>query len=265
MLYRAEDKTGAGIWNGTSRLGIAESYDGLHFNKRSKNPVLSPEHDYELNGGCEDPRLVKVGDTFYLTYTGFDKKTPEADGKISICMATSKDLKHWDKKGIIVPNAKSGAILDQKVNGKYVMYFGDENMYAAYSADMLHWAVRKEPVLRPREGHFDDRIVEPGPPPIMTDDGILLIYNGDKKDGRRYCTGGVLFDKKNPSKVLKRCENPFLVPEKDWEINGQVSNVVFSEGLVKRGKKWYLYFGGADSNVNVATCPDDKLLSILDM
>jgi len=67
MLYRAQDK------NGTSRLGYAESGDGIHFT-RWPQPVLSPEADYERDGGVEDPRLVKFGDTYYLTYTGYNKK-----------------------------------------------------------------------------------------------------------------------------------------------------------------------------------------------
>ena len=263
MLYRAEDKTGIGIWNGTSRLGLAESSDGINFN-RYKKPVLEPEFDYELKGGCEDPRVVRVGDTFYLTYTGYKKHTEKGYG-ISMCMATSKNLKDWKKHGPIIPNTKSGAILNRKVNGKYVMYFGEGNISLAYSDDLLHWDIKKEPVLTPREGHFDSKLVEPGPPPIMTDEGIFMIYNGDKKDGRRYCSGAVLFDKNDPSKVLKRCETPFLEPEKEWEINGQISNVVFSEGLVKHAGKWFLYYGGADSNINVATCPEGELLSTLDL
>ena len=90
MLYRAQDHAG------TSRLGYAESIDGIHFDRRP-DPVLSPETDYEKDGGVEDPRLVKIGDTYYLTYTGYNKKDAQ------LCLATSKDLIHWQRKGVIVP------------------------------------------------------------------------------------------------------------------------------------------------------------------
>src|SRR5207249_3760262 len=119
MLYRAQDK------NGTSRLGYAESSDGLHFTRRPE-PVLSPETDYERDGGVEDPRLVKFGDTYYLTYTGYNKKDAQ------LCLATSRDLIHWERKGVILPAykgnwnigwTKSGAIVLGKIQGKYWMYF----------------------------------------------------------------------------------------------------------------------------------------------
>src|SRR4051812_41630100 len=90
MLYRAQDR------NGTSRLGYAESTDGVHFTRRPE-PVLGPETDYEKDGGVEDPRLVKIGDTYYLTYTGYNKKDAQ------LCLATSKDLFHWERKGVIFP------------------------------------------------------------------------------------------------------------------------------------------------------------------
>jgi len=90
MLYRAQDKAG------TSRLGYAESADGIHFTRRSE-PVFSPETDYEKDGGVEDPRLVQFADTYYLTYTGYNKKDAQ------LCLATSKDLLHWHREGIIFP------------------------------------------------------------------------------------------------------------------------------------------------------------------
>ena len=117
MLYRAQDRAG------TSRLGYAESKDGIHFVRRAE-PVFSPETDYEKDGGVEDPRLVKIGGIYYLTYTGYNKKDAQ------LCLATSKDLIHWQRRGVILPAykgkwnvrwTKSGAIVPQKINGKYWM------------------------------------------------------------------------------------------------------------------------------------------------
>src|SRR6202049_1852144 len=165
MLYRAQDQAG------TSRLGYAESSDGIRFVRRPK-PVLSPETDYEKDGGVEDPRLVKIGSTFYLTYTGYNKKDAQ------LCLAVSKDLIHWQRKGVILPAyqgkwntrwTKSGAIIPQKISGKYWMYWlgttadNIDQMGLAYSSDLLHWTEALDtPVLPGRPGRFASRVVRPG-------------------------------------------------------------------------------------------------------
>jgi len=254
MLYRAQDT------NGTSRLGYAESADGIHFKRRAE-PVFWPEAHYEKDGGVEDPRLVKIGDTYYLTYTGYSKKEAQ------LCLAKSQDLVHWQRLGVILPAyrgnwnkgwTKSGAILNNKIRGEYWMYWlgtaedKTDQMGLSRSKDLVHWAeVTKTPVLPRRPGQFDSRVVEPGPPPIITDAGILLIYNG-ADDNLVYRTGIALFDRKDPSKLLYRSETPVFEPKMDWEKVGQVPNVVFVEGMAKRGNEWLLYYGGADKYVGVA-------------
>jgi predicted GH43/DUF377 family glycosyl hydrolase len=255
MLYRAQDK------RGTSRLGYAESEDGIHFKRRSQ-PVLSPEADYEKDGGVEDPRLVQFGDTYYLTYSGYNKKDAQ------LCLATSKDLIHWDRKGVIIPAykgnwnvkwTKSGAIVPEKINGKYWMYFlgtsadGKDQAGLASSPDLLHWTEEtKTPVLPARLGRFDSRVAEPGPPPIIASDRILLIYNG-ADDHLVYRTGIAAFDQRDPRKLIWRSDEPVFAPEKDWEKVGQVPNVVFVEGMVRGGNEWLFYYGGADKYVGVAS------------
>ena len=254
MLYRAQDKAG------TSRLGYAESADGIHFTRRSQ-PVFSPEKDYEKDGGVEDPRLVQFGDTYYLTYTGYNKKDAQ------LCMATSKDLIHWERRGIILPAykgnwnvrwTKSGAIVPEKVGGKYWMYFlgtsqdNKDQMGLASSTDLLHWTEATEtPVLPARAGKFDSRVVEPGPAPIVTANGIFLIYNG-ADDKLVYRTGVAMFDRNDPRRVISRTDSPIFAPEKEWEKVGQVPNVVFVEGMVRKGDDYLFYYGGADTNVGVA-------------
>jgi predicted GH43/DUF377 family glycosyl hydrolase len=257
MLYRAQDK------GGTSRLGYAESTDGIHFNRRPE-PVLSPEADYEKDGGVEDPRLVRFSNTYYLTYTGYNTKDAQ------LCLATSRDLVHWDRKGVILPAykgswntgwTKSGAIVPEKIDGKYWMYFlgttpdKNDQMGLAYSTDLVHWTeATKTPVLPRRPGQFDSRVVEPGPAPILTSEGIVLIYNG-ADDKLVYRTAVAVFDRKNPRKVLYRSEQPIFAPEKEWEKIGQVPNVVFVEGMVDRGDRYLFYYGGADKYVGVAEAP----------
>ncbi len=247
LLYREEDWTGVRRWNGTSRIGLGESKDGLHFHLNS-SPVITPTLPYEKPGGCEDPRITKIKDTYYLTYTAYNGSVAR------LCEAVSTDLTHWKKIGPIFPNArwsKSGAILNKKINGKYVMYFGDTNIYIAYSTDLIHWKASPYPVLTPRPGMFDSVLVEPGPAPIMTDKGILLIYNGADYS-HKYSTGAVIFSKDDPTQVVQRLDKPFLTPTKSWEKYGQTPNVVFAEGLVKLKNKWILYYGAADTYVCVA-------------
>ncbi len=254
MLYRAQDK------DGTSRLGYATSKDGLHFSPRTE-PVFVPETDYEKDGGVEDPRVVKIDDLFYLTYTGYNKQDAQ------LCLATSRDLIHWQRKGVLLPAykgkwnvgwTKSGAIVTDKVGGKYWMYYlgtaldRTDQMGIAYSTDLVHWTdALDNPVLPRRAGHFDSRVVEPGPPPILTEDGIFLIYNG-ADDHLVYTTGWVLFDKNDPTKVLARADEPIFQPEQKWEKVGQVPNVVFVEGLAREGDRWLFYYGGADKYIGVA-------------
>jgi predicted GH43/DUF377 family glycosyl hydrolase len=254
MLYRAQDK------KGTSRLGYAESVDGIHFTRRPE-PVLSPEADYEKGGGVEDPRLVKFDDTYYLTYTGYNKKDAQ------LCLATSKDLVHWQRQGVILQAykghwnvgwTKSGAIVPEKINGKYWMYFlgtsADKNDQTglAYSPDLIHWTEATDvPVLLRRPGQFDSRVVEPGPSPILTKDGIVLVYNA-ADDQLVYRTAMAVFDRNDPGKLLWRSEQPVFAPERDWERAGQVPNVVFVEGMVRVGTHYLFYYGGADKYVGVA-------------
>src|SRR5579863_7042796 len=254
MLYRAQDK------HGTSRLGYAESADGIHFMRRDQ-PVLSPEADYEKDGGVEDPRLVQFGDTYYLTYTGYNKKDAQ------LCLAISKDLIHWDRKGVIIPAnkgnwnvkwTKSGAIVPEKVDGKYWMYFlgtsanGKDQAGLASSTDLLHWSeATQTPVLPVRPGQFDSRVAEPGPSPIVTDRGLVLIYNG-ADDKLVYRTGVAVFDKNDPRKLIWRSSTPAMFPELKWEQFGQVPNVVFVEGMVRRNDQYLFFYGGADKFVGIA-------------
>ena len=285
VLYRAEDTTGRGIGGHTSRIGLAVSRDGLHF-VRNTTPVIYPANDaakeYEWDGGCEDPRIVKSEDgVFVVTYTMWDKKTAR------IGIATSKDLVSWTKHGPAFAKAyngkfkdnwsKSGSIISQvkddqlvaaKINGKYWMYWGDVNIHLASSSDLINWepvtdnAWNLTSIFTTRPGKFDSDLVEPGPPAIATKKGIVFLYNsrnsatkGDTSlPANTYAAGQILLDYNDPSKVLDRCDNYFLKPEKPYELTGQyTAGTVFIEGMVYFNKRWLLYYGTADSKVAVAT------------
>jgi beta-1,2-mannosidase len=277
LIYRAEDTIGK--YAGTSRLGLAVSTDGLHF-IRKKEPILFPAEDemkrYEWEGGIEDPRIVERNDgTYIMTYTAYDGKVAR------LCIATSTNLINWTKHGLVLQGkyidswSKSGAIVAkqvgekivaQKINGKYWMYFGDTDLFLATSDDLIRWQPIEEnntikSVLQPRKGYFDSRLVESGPYALLTENGIVLIYNGMNLDvggdstiaKGAYCAGQALFDKNDPSKLIDRLEKNFLRPDKPYEISGQINQVCFVEGLVPFHGKWFLYFGTADSKIAVAT------------
>lgn len=267
LLYRAEDSVGK--YAGTSRIGIAWSTDGLHFTKHPA-PVLYPDNDeqkqWEWEGGCEDPRIVEDSSgTYYLTYTAYD------GDKARLMLATSTDLYHWKKRGLVLDKglwSKSGAIVCTyknqkavavKINGKYWMYWGDTDIFLASSEDLIHWTSGNK-VFGPRNKKFDSDLVEPGPPAMLTDSGIVLIYNsrnvhlkGDTSlpEGT-YAASQILMDKNDPMKVINRMDTYFMKPDKPYEISGQVNHVCFVEGLVYYKGKWFLYYGTADSKIAVA-------------
>ncbi len=285
VLYRSEDKTGLKISTRTSRLGYAISADGSHF-KRNSEPVLYPDNDdqkeFEWPGGCEDPRIAVTEDgTYVMLYTQWNRKVPRLGS------ATSKDLVYWKKHGPIFQDAwedrfmniptKSASILTQikkgkqvitKINGQYFMYWGERNVYAATSTNLVDWTplVDSEGKLKilaaPRKGFFDSDFTECGPPAILTPKGIVLIYNGRNHNGERgdkrfnggtYSAGQMLFDAAEPTKLMGRLDVPFFRPMEAFEKKGQyASGTVFVEGMAWFKNKWYLYYGCADSRVGVA-------------
>lgn len=285
VLYRAEDKTGVEIGMRTSRLGYAESTDGLHFTRRP-TPVFFPAEDsqkeYEWPGGCEDPRVAVTEDGLYVMfYTQWNRHTPR------LGVATSRDLVHWEKHGPIFKKAydgkfyniphKSASIVTAvknnrqvitRVNGSYFMYWGETHVFGATSTDLVNWTPLTDDngalsaLASTRPGYFDSGLTECGPPAIVTDKGIVLLYNGknnpgDKGDkrftGNAYCAGQMLFSGTDPARLLDRLDIPFLRPTEPFEKSGQyVDGTVFIEGMAWFKNKWYLYYGCADSRVAVA-------------
>ena len=286
VLYRAEDNSATGIGKRTSRIGLAESEDGIHM-KRRKTPVMYPDKDnmkeYEWEGGCEDPRVTMTEDGLYvMAYTSWNRKVAR------LCIATSHDLVKWEKHGPAFAKAYNGRFKDifcksgsmvttikdgkqvlTKIDGKYFMYWGEHAVYAATSDDLVNWTPILDEknelatVIKPRPQYFDSALTECGPPAILTDKGIVLLYNGknqtnDSKRDKRftagaYCAGQILTDPKEPMKVLQRLDVPFFRPMASFEKSGQyVDGTVFIEGLVFFKNKWYLYYGCADSQVSVA-------------
>ena len=287
LLFRAEDNPRAMLGRRTSRIGLAVSADGINF-IRKPQPVLYPDDDnnriFEYPGGCEDPRVVELPDGSYLMhYTGWNQDVAR------LCAATSADLVNWAKHGPVFEQAyggkfhntwsKSGSVVCElkedgrmvatQINGKYWMYWGDAVVGLAHSENLVDWT----PVLNAdstlydplptRNGYFDSSLSEPGPPALLTEQGILVLYNGRNAEVdslaspdmglKAYCGGQALFSAEDPTKLLARAEKPFICPSLEHELTGQYAGgTTFIQGLVHFKGKWFLYYGTADSMVGVA-------------
>ncbi len=284
VLYRAEDDSGTmQIGMHTSRLGLAVSKDGEHFTREGA-PVFYPAKDSEQArespGGTEDPRVVESPDGGYvLTYTQWNRET------YRVGIATSRDLHTWTKHGPAFGLAKYGGLkykssgivtecvtkwrcVAVKLNGRYWMYWGEGEIRLATSRDLVHWMPVEGPdgqprvLMRARRGRFDSGLPEVGPPPVLTEDGVVLLYNGKNADGPghdprlapgTYSVGQALFAADDPTKLLARTDKPFFQPELPWERSGQyAAGTTFAEGLVRFHDRWFLYYGCADSRVGLA-------------
>lgn len=297
VLYRAEDDTGQiGLGNHTSRIGLAESNDGVHFS-REPAPVFYPANDDQLTreqeGGTEDPRIVQTEDGLYvMTYTQWSRirKT------YTTGVATSRDLHTWIKHGPIFAGVSNGKydqlayksagivtrrsgdrIVAAKIQGRYWMYWGEIEIRLATSSDLIHWTPVEEADGKPivlmgaRPGKFDSAFPEMGPPPLLTKHGILIIYNArnaDRYAGKdpdpnltpgTYTVGEALFDARHPERLLSRTDEPVFGPTLAWEANGQYKpGTTFSEGLVWFKGRWLLYYGASDSFVGAAAAEENR-------
>jgi beta-1,2-mannosidase len=262
LLYRAHAS------DRVSRIGLAFSADGLRF-AREPEPVVVPEHDYE-EFGCEDPRIARVGDTFYLTYTGY------GDGIAQLCLATSTNLRAWTKHGPIFPGfntwkvlpygpdksrgwSKAGVIHPEPIDGRYWMWFGEGTIHAATSTDLIHWTPvtdDEHPMYSPTPGQWDGTLVEIGAPPVATNDGLLVFLinsaSATSIEDVDYRAGQIAVALSDPGTVLAKMTVPWLKPQSFEDTHGLVANVTFVEGLVEFRGRWFAYYGQSDTTIGVA-------------
>ncbi len=291
VLYRAEDDSGAmAIGGHVSRLGLAVSEDGVHF-RQMPEPVFYPDNDTqrsrEVPGGVEDPRLVEAPDGSYvLTYTQWSRER----NAYSVGIATSQDLQHWTKRGPafarvlggrydalkyksagIVTERHGGKLVAARIKGRYWMYWGEIEIGLATSTDLVHWMpVEDAPgktkvLLRARPGKADSAFPETGSPPVLTEHGIVMLYNAKNAQGAggdtrlqpgTYSVEEALFSADDPSRFKGRTAEPVFSPSLPFERSGQyAAGTTFAEGLVLFKGKWWMYYGCADSFVGVATAP----------
>ena len=274
VFFRVEEQPAVkGGWP-VSRIATATTKDGVHFSPLEL--VLKPENGPPDASGkprwkedsVEDPRIQKIGDEYHMTYTAYNVE----DRTARLSHAVSKDLKSWTKTGPVFKDgnlgietnnsnknwSKSGAMLDKPVNGKYLMWFGDDQVYMA-TADSPSgpWTANPKPVLPTRPTFFDGVLVEPGPAPkVLKNGNILMYYNADgNPDG--YQPGWVIFSGKDPSKIVERSNTPIagLGITQPWQETGQVNKVSFLSGETVFNGKQFFFTGGADTKTGVATAP----------
>jgi len=261
MFYRATDKSCNGKENDDymNYIGHATSYDGITF-QRDKDYVLGPEPDSQWQRGCEDPRVMKLEDKFYMLYTGYSARYP---GDYRICMASSEDLLKWKKEGIVLDESnKDAAFFPRKINGEYILlHRRSPNIWISYSKDLKTYYNHTLLAKRDVDNYWENCKIGIAGPPIEVEKGFILLYHGvseEKKDfgekGKyaQYSLGIMLLDKDDPSKIVYRQKEAILEPLLKWEINGHVPNVVFSCGQVVIGEDLYVYYAGADEKMGVA-------------
>ena len=297
MLYRAAGQDEEHV----IRFGLATSTDGIHFTRVGDAPAFGPSEDGPDSGCVEDPRIVKFGDTFYITYAyrpyapgrywTFPHDTvrfPESDAFSpqawsrnlgSTGLAMTRDFKHFQRLGRLtspVLDDRDVILFPEKVGGRYVMlhrpkeYVGPDygvaypSIWIKTSEDLLHWEDRPSSLLLTgRPGTWEEK-VGGSTPPILTDEGWLMLYHGVADGGRSlYSVGAALLDREDPSRVLARTPEPILVPEYPYETAGCYKGCVFPTGNVLLNGTLYVYYGAADKYVGLATCRLEELLSYL--
>lgn len=253
LLYRAVGE------DNISRIGYAISADGFEF-FRVDRPVFTPKGVLESKG-CEDPRLVCLEDRFYMTYTSYSPKG------VRVSLASTSNFIKWERYGVVIPDMenKDAVLFPERVDGRYVMFHRPmtppKSIWIAYSDDLINWCDSKK-VMEPIEGRWDGVGIGAASPPIKTEKGWLLIYHGIDEE-EVYSLGVAIFDLKDPSSVTGRYPEPILKPEEDYELRGEVHEVVFGTSICEIQDKYYIYYGAADRVVCGATIEKTALLALL--
>jgi predicted GH43/DUF377 family glycosyl hydrolase len=261
----------------TSSFGYAVTENGVDIIERLSEPVYVPREEFEkkkidnANSGCEDPRLTKIGKNIYICYTAFDGIGPP---RVAVSSISEKDFLarnwNWEKPILITPagfDDKDTCLFPEKLsNGYFILHRVGNEMCGDYfkTLDFKNESVKKcIRIIGPRINSWDSAKVGISAPPVKTKYGWLLLYHGVSRSHNTYRVGALLLDLKDPAIVLARSTDPIFEPEEEYEKKGVVNNVVFPCGMVVKNKLLYIYYGGADTVVGVATMELDIIIKAL--
>lgn len=285
LLYRAAGEDPAH----RIHLGLATSRDGINFERASDRPVLSPSEDNWDAGCVEDPRIVKMDGWYVVTYASRpfppgqywkpENKGPWRpsdpsphfpwllrENATSTGLAFTRDFRHWIRAGRMTNptvDDRDVILFPEKIGGKYAMLhrpmnwvgpeYGTEYpaIWIAFSDDLLHWTDSR--LLVKAELPWENNKIGGNTPPIKTEWGWLTLYHAVGADGH-YRLGALVLDLDDPCRVLGRTVSWILQPEEWYEIEGFYRGCVFPCGAVVIGDILYVYYGGADRYVGLATC-----------
>lgn len=272
ILYRAVGH------DNTSVIGHATSKNGVDIDHRNPKPIYTPRADFESKkagpgtlSGCEDARIVEIGKRLYITYTAYNGvELPRvASSHIDTTDFLAGQWDRWSPPKLISPDSvddKDAAILPQKINGQYmILHRVDRHICADFLPSLDFDRVRLDRCIQligPRPGMWDHAKVGIAGPPFLTRAGWVLFYHGITRQNH-YLLGAVLLDSKDPTKLIGRSALPIMSPLEKWETSGWIPNVVFPCGQIVRDDYIYIYYGGADEVVGVATISEKKLLDYL--
>ncbi len=278
--------------DGISRIGYASSKDGINFDERLSYPVYFLKNDEEMKkhwpftsparpeydtalyasgggwGGCEDPRTVLIGDNVHMTFNVFN-----GWGSLRVAVISIKEEDLADKKWLwkdfsylshFGDRQKNWVLFPEKINGKFAIFHnldkGDPSRVSIAFVNKLDTSETPSGKEAPDPQSLPDHVVawhkrtrSAASPPIKTKDGWLLLYHAmDKDDGNRYKLGALLLDLKDPRKVLYRAQHPILEPDA-WYENDWKPGIIYANGAVVRDGKLFVYYGGGDKHIGVAS------------
>ena len=247
LLYRAEGadlRNGQGSWPVT-RLGLATSENGYDINWRGSVPIFDKSFtDPWCEFGCEDPRISKIGDTYYIVYVTMSRFGHFGD---RLALATTRDFVNFQNKGLLMEELeqRTSCLLPSKISGEYYLFHRPmPNMWLARSRDLKTWHDYRC-IFQTRPGTWYENKLGIGAPPLSTPYGWLLFWHG-KNNAQQYAIGVMLLDHDDPGKILKIQEEPILQVEMPYEKEGFVSNVVYTNGAVEFKERFLVYYGCAD-------------------
>jgi predicted GH43/DUF377 family glycosyl hydrolase len=266
LLARVED------YRGISHLSVARSDDGISNWQIDKTPTFKPEpqeHPEEL-WGVEDPRITWLEEMkkWAVCYTAYSKGGP------LVSLAMTKDFKSFERLGpVMPPEDKDASLFPVKFNGLWAMLHRPvpksvllgAHIWISFSPNLKNWGQHQEIIQARAGGWWDANKIGLCAPPIQTEVGWLILYHGIRTtaSGSIYRLGLALLDLENPTKVLRRTDEWIFGPKAAYEREGDVDDVVFPCGWVKKDGKIFMYYGAADSRICLAIADFDEVINLI--